>query len=476
MCNIRTKKYTISPLNTFQTITPIDNSVVVERRYSTDSQIAFALDAACRAFESWRRTSTSDRAAVCSRFVDHFVAKTDEIAAEITTQMGRPISQAPAEVRGFEQRARHMIAIAEDSLRDIAPDVKQGYKRFIKREPLGVVLTLAPWNYPYLTAVNSIVPAIMAGNTVLLKHSEQTPLCADRFAESFEAAGLPTGVFQTIFADHETTADLVRCPEIDFVAFTGSVEGGRAIQGAASSRFIGVGLELGGKDPAYVRPDAPLEYTIENLADGVFYNAGQSCCAIERIYAHEDIFDRLVSGLVEQARLLSLGNPLDPSTTLGPMVRTKAADLVRAHIDEAEAHGARSLLDLSDYPDSREGTPYHHPQILIDVDHSMRVMHDETFGPVVGIMKVRSDDEAVGLMNDSRFGLTASVWTEDEDAALELGARVETGTWFMNRCDYLDPALAWTGVKDSGRGCTLSQVGYEHLTRPKSFHLRRIAH
>ncbi|HSG66366.1 MAG TPA: aldehyde dehydrogenase family protein, partial [Gammaproteobacteria bacterium] len=304
------------------------------------------------------------------------------------------------------------------------------------------------------------------------KHSAQTPLCAERFAESFAEAGLPEGVFQVLHMDHASTERVIRDPRVDFVAFTGSVAGGHEIQAAAAARFVGTGLELGGKDPAYVRADADLAHAVENLVDGSFFNSGQSCCAIERIYVHQQIYDRFLEGFVELTNKYRLGNPLAPETNLGPMVRMAAAELVRQQIDEAIAAGARALIDPAAFPANAPGTPYLAPQVLVNVDHDMRIMSEETFGPAVGIMKVRSDDEAIALMNDSRYGLTASIWTRDEQAAIAIGDRVQTGTWFMNRCDYLDPALAWVGVKDSGRGCTLSSVGYEHLTRPKSYHLR----
>ena len=457
---------------TFQTITPVDGSVYVERAYATDPQIAVTLGQARRAQAVWKQVSLGVRAEICLRFVGAFVAQKEKVAEEVSWQVGRPVAHAPGEVRGLEERARYMISIAEEALGDVDPGPKIGFTRLIRREPLGVVLTLAPWNYPYLTAVNSVIPAIMAGNAVILKHSSQTPLCAERFFRAFAAADLPEGLFQYLHLTHDATDKLIRSPEVDFVAFTGSVAGGRAVQRAASERFIGVGLELGGKDPAYVRPDAPFMHTVENLVDGVFYNAGQSCCAVERIYVHEALYDRFVEAFVEQTRAYRFGDPLDPETTLGPVVRTSAADFVRGQVEEAIGQGARALIDSGAFSAAKDGTPYLAPQVLTGVDHSMRIMTEETFGPAIGIMKVTSDDEAVALMNDSPFGLTASIWTADEAAALALGDRVETGTVFMNRCDYLDPALAWTGVKDSGRGCTLSSVGYEHLTRPKSFHLR----
>jgi len=457
---------------TLKCITPVDGSVYVERPLASEAEIAEALARARAAQPAWRHTPLAERLALLSAAVDAFVANKAEIAEEIAWQMGRPVAQCPGEVAGFEERARHMTAIAPEALGDIAVEPKDGFTRFIRRDPLGVVFVVAPWNYPYLTAVNSVVPALAAGNAVLLKHSHQTPLCAERFAEAFEAAGLPAGLFRHLHLSHGATAKLIAGEGVDFVSFTGSVPGGHAVQEAAAQRFIGTGLELGGKDPAYVRADAKLDHAIENVIDGAFFNSGQSCCGIERIYVHAEAYDAFVEGAVEAVRAYVLGNPIEPETTLGPMVRASAADFVRGQIADAVAAGAKALIDPKAFAADAVGTPYLAPQILVDVDHSMRVMTEESFGPVVGIMKVASDEEAVALMNDSDFGLTASIWTTDEDAAIAIGDRVETGTWFMNRADYLDPALAWTGVKDSGRGCSLSRVGYEQLTRAKSFHLR----
>lgn len=456
------------------THSPIDGSVYVERPFATPEQVSRALDAAVRAERSWKRVPLAERGALVSRAVDVFVANPGVLAEEITRQMGRPISQSPGEIRGFEERARHMIGIAGDALADIAVGPKPGFRRFIRREPVGVVLTIAPWNYPYLTVVNSVVPALLAGNTVLLRHSHQTPLCAERLDAAFRAAGLPEGVFQYLHSTDEATDRLIATPGIDHVAFTGSVRVGHLIERSASERFIGVGLELGGKDPAYVRADVKLEHAVENLVDGAFFNSGQSCCGIERIYVHESVYDAFVDGFVALTKRYELGNPLDPSTNLGPVVRPGAAKFVRGQIAEAVSQGARALIAPGTFAADAPGTAYLAPQVLVDVTHRMRVMTEESFGPVVGIMKVKSDDEAVDLMNDSAFGLTASLWTRDEDAALALADRVDTGTVFMNRCDYLDPALAWTGVKDSGRGVTLSRVGFEALTRPKSYHFREV--
>jgi len=455
-----------------RTISPVDNSVYVERPLAGPAQIEAALENARLAQRRWRSVPIADRAAILGRFCDEFESRRDAIAEELTWQMGRPIRYTPNEVRGTLERARHMIAIAPASLADIDVGPKAGFHRFLRREPLGVVFTVAAWNYPYLIAVNSVVPALMAGNAVILKHSAQTPLCAERFEECLREAGLPEGVFQALHLSHADTERVIRDPRVDFVAFTGSVAGGHAVQRAASDRFIGTGLELGGCDPAYVRHDANLAHAIENLVDGAYFNSGQSCCGIQRVYVHEKLYDAFVSGWVDLTRQYVLGSPLDPQTTLGPVVRTAAADEIRRQVAASVAAGARAVIDEKAFAQSRSGTPYLAPQVLLDVDHSMPVMREEIFGPVAGLMKVRSDDEAVRLMNDSAFGLTAAIWTSDEEAALAIGDQVQTGTWFMNRCDYLDPALAWVGVKDSGRGCTLSSIGYEHLTRPKSFHLR----
>jgi len=455
-----------------QTITPIDGSIYVERKLATEKEIDQALAQSRIAQKEWRALSIAERANYCSRMVDCFVDNKERISSELTWQMGRPIKYSPNEVRGFEERARTMIALAPKALEDVKPDPKDGFHRFIRRDSVGVVLVLAPWNYPYLTSVNSIVPALMAGNSVILKHSNHTPLCAERIANACEAAGFPKGVFQYLHASHEDVAKMIGDERIDFVAFTGSVAGGHAVQQAANQRFIGTGMELGGKDPAYVRADVNLQHAIENLVDGSFYNSGQSCCGIERIYVDSAIYDDFVNGFVELTNQYKLGNPLDPDTTLGPLVTTRAAEFVRGQIADAVQDGAKALIDERQFPASDPNTAYLAPQVLVDVNHSMRVMTEETFGPVVGIMKVKNEAEAIYLMNDSEFGLTASIWTTDKDSAIRIGEQVETGTLFMNRCDYLDPTLAWTGVKNSGRGCTLSTLGYEQLTRPKSYHLR----
>lgn len=453
-----------------RSISPIDGSVTSERPYASSAETGAALDRSRAAQAAWRKVPLAERAAVCSRFCDALLARTDELATELTWMMGRPLGQTPGEIRTCVDRARTMIACAEEGLADIVPAPRDGLERFIRREALGVVYCIAPWNYPYLTTVNTVIPALLAGNAVILKHAPQTQVVAERFAEALAHAGLPAGVFQALHLRDADASAVAGDARVDHVAFTGSVRTGRLVQQAASHRFIGVGLELGGKDPAYVRHDANLAHAIENLVDGAFFNSGQSCCGIERIYVHAALFDDFVAGAIAATKGYRLGNPLETGINIGPVVRQSSADFIRGQLKESVAQGSSAFTEASG--DEADDTPYIRPRIVTGVTHDMRLMREETFGPLVGIMKVANDQEAVALMNDSDYGLTAAIWTSDVHAARALGGQLETGTIFMNRCDHLDPTLAWTGVKDSGRGCTLSILGYEHLTRPKSFHLR----
>jgi acyl-CoA reductase-like NAD-dependent aldehyde dehydrogenase len=454
-------------------VSPIDGSIVAERELATDSQIEAVLSNAERARASWRNTSVEERVRLCEAMVQHLENNVPEIASEITAQMGRPVRYTPNEIlRGAQERARYMISIAAGELSDISVPQVEGFTKFIRRDPVGTVLIVAPWNYPYLTAVNSLIPALMSGNTVIMKHASQTLLCAERFSEACADAGFPDGVFQHIHASHSAVEKMIGDSRINFVVFTGSVQGGAAMERAAAGRFIGVGTELGGKDPSYVRADCDLALAIAENVDGAFFNSGQSCCAIERIYVHDSVYDQFIDGFVQLTKQYVLGNPFDDTTTIGPMVNASAADFVRGQISNAIASGATALVDESHFAASQAGTAYMGPTVLTNVNHSMDVMREESFGPVIGIMRVSSDDEAIALMNDSPFGLTASLWTQDATAAQAIGHRLETGTVFMNRCDYVDPTLVWTGVKDTGSGIALSQLGFNAYTRPKSFHLK----
>jgi acyl-CoA reductase-like NAD-dependent aldehyde dehydrogenase len=451
---------------------PINNEVIAERNLANNEDVNTVLDSAKKEQKNWQKKSIDERAEILKKFVEIFCRDIDKLSHELTMMIGRPIQYTPGEIKGTRERALTMIDMASDALSPIKLKSEPGFDRMIKRSPLGVVFSIAAWNYPYLIAVNSVIPALMAGNTVVLKHSEQTLLCSERFFKAFQEAGLPTGVFQYLHLSHEVTAKVIKDTRVDYVAFTGSVAGGHAINKAASGRFINTGLELGGKDPAFVCEDANLEIAAESLVDGAFFNSGQSCCGIERIYVKEQVYDDFLDKFINLTNQYVLGNPFEKGTTLGPLVKQTGADFIREQVKLAVNNGAKRLIDVKQFKLDDGLSNYLAPQILINTDHSMSIMKDESFGPVVGIMKVKTDDEAIQLMNDSDFGLTASIWASDIEKAMHIGDQVETGTWFMNRCDYLDPQLAWTGVKNTGKGCTLSKVGYEFLTRPKSYHLK----
>ncbi|MEL7150948.1 MAG: aldehyde dehydrogenase family protein [Pseudomonadota bacterium] len=452
-------------------ISPIDGSVYLTREVLSREDAFDATHAARRVQEKWRNRPLEERIALVLKANEIVGKTTDRMALELAHQMGRPIRYG-GEYGGFDERLRYMAEVAPECL---APDVieaSDAFLRQIKRVPWGVVLVVAPWNYPYKTAINTVAPALIAGNSVILKHASQTLQVGERLAEAFYEAGVPEEVFQNVVIDHDTTNALIAERAVDFVNFTGSVGGGQAMEQAAAGTFIPVSTELGGKDPGYVRVDADLDAAVDTLLDGAMFNAGQCCCGIERIYVAHSLFDRFVEKAVAWVEAQTLGNPLDPETTMGPMANIRFAREVRAQIDEAVAAGATAHIAQMDADDCE--SCYVTPQILTGVTHDMRVMRDETFGPVVGIMPVDDDSEAIRLMNDSRFGLTASIWTRDLEAAERIGDRIETGTVFMNRCDYLDPALCWTGCKDTGRGAGLSKLAYQALTRPKSYHLRKI--
>ena len=456
-----------------QIISPIDGSVVAERELASDSVVDAVLNAAKAAQTVWRGTAISERIRLCEAMIVHLEASVADIATEISWQMGRPVRYTPNEIlRGAQERARYMMSIATEELADVSVPPVDGFTKYIERTPVGTVLIVAPWNYPYLTAINSLIPALLAGNTVIMKHASQTLLCAERFTEACTAAGFPAGVFQHVHASHSAVERMIQDPRVNFAVFTGSVQGGAAMERAAAGRFIGVGTELGGKDPSYVRHDADMDLAISENVDGAFFNSGQSCCGIERIYVHDSVYDAFVDGFVDLTKQYVLGNPMNAETTIGPMVNAAAATFVRGQVSAALSGGARALVDESHFAASATGTAYMGPTVLVDVDHSMNIMREESFGPVIGIMRVHNDDEAIALMDDSPYGLTACLWTQDIAVAQAIGQQIETGTVFMNRCDYVDPTLVWSGVKDTGSGIALSRLGFGPYTRPKSFHLK----
>jgi acyl-CoA reductase-like NAD-dependent aldehyde dehydrogenase len=455
---------------TLKCISPIDGSVYATRETLSAQAAREAAGRARAAQPAWAARPLQERIDLVLAGVAAVGAMNDEVVPELAHMMGRPVRYG-GEFGGFNERASYMAGIAREALADIEVGEDDSFKRYIKRVPLGVVLVVAPWNYPYMTAINTVAPALIAGNTVMLKHATQTLLVGERMARAFHSAGVPEDVFQNVFLDHDTTSALIAGNAFDFVNFTGSVGGGRAIERAAAGTFTGVGLELGGKDPGYVMEDADLDAAVETLVDAAMFNSGQCCCGMERLYVHESLFDAFVEKAVNIVKGYKLGNPLDSETSIGPMANIRFAREVRAQIDEALAAGAVAHIDTMPEDD---GGAYLTPQILTGVTHDMRVMREESFGPVVGIMPVKDDEEAIALMNDSDFGLTASLWTRDLERAERVGDRIETGTVFLNRADYLDPGLCWTGCKQTGRGGGLSVIGYHNLTRPKSYHLKKV--
>lgn len=459
-------------MKSIQLISPVDGSVYAERVPLTPEAAQAAVAAARAAQKAWAARPLEERIALVKAGVKKLNEMSSVIVEELAWQMGRP-TRFGGEFGGVNARTEYMSSIAAETLAPQIIEDSGSFRRYLAREPVGVVFIIAPWNYPYLTTINTLVPALIAGNSVVLKHASQTLLVGERLAEAFHAAGIPADVFQNVVLDHATTEALIAAKSFGFVNFTGSVAGGAAIERAAAGTFTGLGLELGGKDPGYVRADANLDAAVDTLMDGALYNAGQCCCGIERIYVHESLYDAFIEKAVGWVLALKLGNPFDKDSTLGPMANKRFAKVVRDQIAEALAAGAKPLIDPALFP-ADDGGAYLAPQILVNVDHSMRVMMEESFGPVVGIMKVKDDEEAIRLMNDSPYGLTASIWTNDYETAAAIGARIETGTVFMNRADYLDPALCWTGCKDTGRGTSLSYLGFHSVTRPKSYHLKKV--
>jgi acyl-CoA reductase-like NAD-dependent aldehyde dehydrogenase len=452
---------------------PYTGETVAERPLLKGSDVEGLVARSFRAHRAWARTSLAERVALCERFCQEFEKDGERIAREVTAQMGKPLAQSRGELRTTLYRARTMMALAPEALRDDPLPPLPGFTRFVRHEPVGVVLDISAWNYPLLITVNVVVPAVLAGNSVILKHANRTALCGEAFARAFAAAGAPEGLVTAVDATHETCARIIARPEVGYVSFTGSVRGGHEVYREGAKRFIDVGLELGGKDPAYVAPDADLDHAIANIVDGAYYNAGQSCCGIERIYVHASIYDRFVEGALAEVRKYKLGDPLDAATTMGPLAQAGAPEKLEAQVEEARGKGARVLCGGKPVRDAAGKGRFFDPSLVIDASHAMHgLMVEESFGPIVGVQRVADDDEAVRLMNDSPYGLTAAIWTRDQERAFRIGAQIETGTFFMNRCDYLDPLLPWTGVKDTGKGMSLSKYGFLPLTRRKSFHLR----
>jgi acyl-CoA reductase-like NAD-dependent aldehyde dehydrogenase len=450
---------------------PFTGDVACTVPLADEAEVSATLDRARAAFRTWRVTRVAERVALCERAVAAMEASSESVAATITRMMGKPVGQARGEVKGMAARARHMMSIAEASLADVALPPAAGFERRIAHEPLGVVLDLPAWNYPLLTAVNCVIPAVLAGNAVVVKHSPRSPLCGDHFAKAFAEAGAPAHLVQALSCSHATSERMVGDARVDHVVFTGSVFGGHRMVEAAAKRFLHPCLELGGNDPAYVAADCDLEKTAENVVDGAMYNAGQSCCAVERVYVHEAVYDAFLARVEPIARAYVLGDPMTDATTMGPIAQPSHVADLEAFVADAKAKGGRVVTGGKRTSAGGRGR-FFEPTIVADGSQAMRLFREESFGPVLPVMRVASDEEALAKMNDSSLGLTASVWTKDRDRAARFARDLEAGTVFMNRCDYLDPALPWSGWKDSGRGVSLSAMGFEGLTRPKAIHFR----
>ncbi|EFY98361.1 aldehyde dehydrogenase family protein [Metarhizium robertsii] len=457
------------------TVSPNTNEIILSRNGVSAAELDLMPKVATEAFQSFRKTTLKERQEIVKKFLKELSSHEAELAEELTVQMGRPIAFTGKEITTAIKRAEYLLKISDEALKDTEGEPERGFTRFIRKLPVGPVLIIFAWNYPYLILMNSIIPAILAGNTVILKPSPQTPTIVEHVAQFFAAAGLPEGVLQYFHCGSPSAMEsLIRDPRIAHVCFTGSVAGGLAVQKAASDRIVNVGLELGGKDPAYIRDDVDVAWAAEEIVDGAVFNSGQSCCSLERVYVDEKIHDAFVESVQKVLRGYKLGDPFDKTTHVGPVISRRSKEAIESHIKDALDKGAKDATpDNESFNNPPPKGNFVKPTLLTGVDHTMTVMTEETFGPVIPVMKVKSDSEAIKLMNDSEFGLTASIWTKDTEKGYELAEDVEAGTVFVNRCDYPSPDLAWTGFKNSGKGQTLGRFGFEQFVKSKSFHMKK---
>ncbi|KAF4309309.1 hypothetical protein GTA08_BOTSDO03160 [Botryosphaeria dothidea] len=450
---------------TIKTISPSTREVIAERPETTIEQARRIVNDSKDAFLKFKETKLAERKSIVERALRLIDDRKELLGRELTLQMGRPIAYSTKELDTTQKRAAYLLSTCEDALADIPGQPEAGFTRWVTKQPVGPSLLVFAWNFPYLIIVNSLIPALLAGNTAILKPSPQTPLVAERLVEIFHDAGLPPTVLQLIHTGSpETLSQIVQLPDIALITFTGST----------ARRIVPVVLELGGNDPAYVRADADLAWTAAQLVDGAVFNGGQSCCAVERVYVHADVHAAFVEEVKELATY-ELGDPFDVATNVGPVISAAAAQAIDAQAADALHRGARDVTPANpSFVSVPQKGSYVAPKILVDVDHSMRVMQDETFGPVIPIAKVATDEEAVLLMNDSTYGLTASVWTKDVDAGQGIAEKLDAGTVFVNRCDYPSPDLAWTGWKNSGLGCTLGPRAFDAFFKLKSYHVKDV--
>jgi acyl-CoA reductase-like NAD-dependent aldehyde dehydrogenase len=434
-----------------------------------DAESVAAKAAAARAAQpAWAATPMAERIAAVRRFRAGVVAELDTLAATLTQEMGKPIAQARNELNGLLPRLDFFVEQAEAAVRDEEVYDAGGMRERITHIPLGVVANISAWNYPWFVGCNVIVPALLTGNTVLYKPSEHATLSGLHLTRLMHAAGVPRDALLPLVGAGEVGAALL-AQQIDGLFFTGSHATGVRIAQALAGRLIKLQLELGGKDPTYVRADADPKAAAESLADGAMYNTGQSCCSVERIYVHAAIHDAFVEHFVATVKGFQVGDPMDPGTYIGAITRAPQLAVLEAQVADALAKGATLQVGGQRRPGPGNGFA---PTVFTNVNHSMELMREESFGPIIGIQKVNSDDEAITLMNDTRYGLTAGVYTKDAAAAQALLANVNAGSVYWNCCDRVSPRLPWSGHGDSGIGLTLGRSGIQTFTRPKAWHLR----
>jgi acyl-CoA reductase-like NAD-dependent aldehyde dehydrogenase len=462
---------------TITTISPATNEPILTRPSLTPDQLLAAASTARKAYQSFRQThpTLQSRAAIVSKALDLLESRIPELSPELTTFIGRPCTYTATEMKTALLRARYMLKISAEALADTPTEPEKGFKRYIQRCPVGVILVVFAWNYPYLILVNSLIPSLLAGNAVILKPSPQTPTVAEHFKSILEEAGLPKDVVQVVHVnDPATLKPLILAKEVGHVSFTGSVAGGLAVQKIASDRIgLTVGLELGGNDPSYIRPDVDVKWAAAEIVDGAVFNSGQSCCAIERVYVHTSIHDALVHEIQEVLKTYILGSPDDKSTHVGPVISRAAKSNIEAQVQDALSKGAKdSTPPNNSFTSPPQSGNYVPPTLLTNCTHAMAIMTTETFGPIIPLMRVTSDAHALDLMNSSSLGLTSTIWTKDIVIGEELALQCESGTVFVNRADYPAPDLAWTGWKESGKGVTMGRWGFEAFVRLRSVHVK----
>jgi acyl-CoA reductase-like NAD-dependent aldehyde dehydrogenase len=450
-------------------VNPATEEVVGEVVVDTPETINAKYKAALAAQPAWAALTLEERLSKIVKFGEIVDANLDKLANLLTAEMGKPVWQAKNEIRGAKNRVVFLQDLAAKTLAEDWVVTDGGTKEKITFEPLGVIGNISAWNYPYNVGYNVYLPALVAGNAVLYKPSEYTALTGLEMQSMLWEAGIPKDIFVAVIGGKEVGQALLELP-LDGYFFTGSYRTGKHIAQSVAHKLVPVGLELGGKDPLYVAEDvANIAQVAEAAAEGVFYNTGQSCCAVERIYVQESVYDKFVESFVEETKKLKTGSPTEEGVWIGPLTRPEQIDVIDAQVKDAESQGAKVLLG-----GSRAGGKgyYYEPTVVVDVNNSMSLMQEESFGPVIGIMKVKDDAEAVQLMNDTQYGLTAAVYTASKERAEKLMAKLNSGTVYWNCCDRVSPYTPWSGRKNSGLGSTLSQIGIRAFVQPKAYHLR----